>query len=754
MIIRRNAKLACQLVVVITLIALTSSALAVSGTWINSAGGVWSTTTNWSGGIVADGIDSTADFSTVLPGSASATITLNSPRTLGALAFIDNGNFRYTLSGTVANPLTLAVSSGTPTINALNSSAALNTTVISATLTGTQGFIKTGSAIVQLTGNNSLSGDITVSGGGLFMGSHTGNVTVNPGAVFSGAPSGTLLNNGTVQLSGTTSGRVTNNGIANLSTYTAGDGLENNSLMIWSVGGDSTFTIRGAGFENNGTIDFRPVGSGTDLVVNLDTSGPVVNVNRGVLDFPIVSDGQPLRLNNSTLSNTGTLDFNGQGVNSIAGTLINASGGIITGAEGVIPGFFSNAGGLLSVTGAPLVISDMTAGNTNGGELNIGPDSTLTVLSSIPSDGTIVLAGGNAKFAGGQLTNTGTLRGTGRVSNRVLNSGVVRAEAGDFTLSSSGNTNTSLGRIEVADGSRIIYSQGLAANPGQISLFGGEFDNNSRPLTNSGLINGHGEIRASALTNTGSLNVGGGDMNVLGSVVNSGAVRVQAGRTIYFFSNVSGPGSYTGPGTTVFLAQFSPGSSPASVTFEGNVEFSSGSSLQIELGGAAPGTQYDQVHVAGQLALDGSLDVSLINDFLPGLGDSFDLINWGALSGSFDSISLPSLGTGLSWDTTQIYSAGLITVVPDLPGDFNHDTVVDAADYVVWRKSDGPSQGYLEWRAHFGQTAAGGSMTSDVAGSNVAIPESTTGALLCAFVFSLGLCPRWRLTLAWMMIRR
>jgi hypothetical protein len=37
-----------------------------------------------------------------------------------------------------------------------------------------------------------------------------------------------------------------------------------------------------------------------------------------------------------------------------------------------------------------------------------------------------------------------------------------------------------------------------------------------------------------------------------------------------------------------------------------------------------------------------------------------------------------------------------------LPGDFNQDGHVDAADYVVWRKSDGTQAGYDKWRANFG----------------------------------------------------
>jgi hypothetical protein len=61
-----------------------------------------------------------------------------------------------------------------------------------------------------------------------------------------------------------------------------------------------------------------------------------------------------------------------------------------------------------------------------------------------------------------------------------------------------------------------------------------------------------------------------------------------------------------------------------------------------------------------------------------------------------------------------------------LPGDYNFDGKVDAADYVVWRKTDGTPAGDNEWRTHFGQTANDGSG----ANANAAIPEPSTVALL------------------------
>jgi hypothetical protein len=64
-----------------------------------------------------------------------------------------------------------------------------------------------------------------------------------------------------------------------------------------------------------------------------------------------------------------------------------------------------------------------------------------------------------------------------------------------------------------------------------------------------------------------------------------------------------------------------------------------------------------------------------------------------------------------------------------LPGDFNHNGRVDAADYVVWRKTDPTNQSaYNTWRSHFGQPSGGGSASS-MADTQTA-PEATSLLLL------------------------
>jgi hypothetical protein len=67
---------------------------------------------------------------------------------------------------------------------------------------------------------------------------------------------------------------------------------------------------------------------------------------------------------------------------------------------------------------------------------------------------------------------------------------------------------------------------------------------------------------------------------------------------------------------------------------------------------------------------------------------------------------------------------------PGLPGDFNEDGTVDAADYVMWRKTDGLQSGYTTWREHFGEMNGGRSAGSDT------VPEPATVPLLLIVVAS------------------
>jgi hypothetical protein len=72
-----------------------------------------------------------------------------------------------------------------------------------------------------------------------------------------------------------------------------------------------------------------------------------------------------------------------------------------------------------------------------------------------------------------------------------------------------------------------------------------------------------------------------------------------------------------------------------------------------------------------------------------------------------------------------------------LPGDYNNNGVVDAADYVLWRKVGASVGTYATWRTNFGRVASGsGSGLQESLG----VPEPSA-ALICGILLfaSLGI---------------
>jgi len=123
----------------------------------------------------------------------------------------------------------------------------------------------------------------------------------------------------------------------------------------------------------------------------------------------------------------------------------------------------------------------------------------------------------------------------------------------------------------------------------------------------------------------------------------------------------------------------------------------------------------------------------------------------------------------VSPDNAHVYVAGLgdarngvagkiavFALLPELPGDYNYDNIVDVADYTAWRDALGAPAGtlpndpnggvididqYNTWKDHFGETIDGQTITlGDPSDSST--PEPTSAALL--MLASIGAWLAWR----------
>lgn len=144
--------------------------------------------------------------------------------------------------------------------------------------------------------------------------------------------------------------------------------------------------------------------------------------------------------------------------------------------------------------------------------------------------------------------------------------------------------------------------------------------------------------------------------------------------------------------------------SGATLTIEGDLTLAAAGTLALDI--ATPAVA-DRLAVAGELAAGGALVVTLH----PGapilaMGDAFDLLDAGSTSGAFDELSLPNLPLGLAWNTSQLLVNGVLSV--GLPGDYNGDGSVDAADYTVWRDN---------------LSAPAGTLSNDSAGGQIGLAQ-------------------------------
>jgi hypothetical protein len=155
----------------------------------------------------------------------------------------------------------------------------------------------------------------------------------------------------------------------------------------------------------------------------------------------------------------------------------------------------------------------------------------------------------------------------------------------------------------------------------------------------------------------------------------------------------------------------------------------------------------DSINVAGADDPTTSTIEIPLEDFVDANNSAFTL----KTTGLQDDSTFFRIGISTGTDGAQIYQIDnfpLITEASEgVPGDYNGNGKVDAADYVLWRKG-GPLQNevhnpgtvsaedYTEWRARFGNPGSG----AGLADGNAAVPEPATVLLIVtalAAAFSL-----------------
>ncbi|QDU34064.1 hypothetical protein KS4_21260 [Poriferisphaera corsica] len=318
--------------------------------------------------------------------------------------------------------------------------------------------------------------------------------------------------------------------------------------------------------------------------------------------------------------------------------------------------------------GSPLTSQTML-GILKGSQLNSGMTFESGQQMDIFINHLIDMNGGTLAAPQG-IVNSGIIEGRGNLNGIVANLNVAQIRALDDDT---------------------LRVNGQLFNEGRIEVVNGHLDASTSPVISSAsadIIIRNGIFRANHLTNDGSLAVTFGTTDIHGDIVNQGTGRIiisgnsnvtiwddiqqnssmhiADGSTLVVFGSYAGAGT-TGTGTVFLEGDTRPGFSPGETIMGGDVALGNNHELTIEIGGTIAGTEHDVFGSLQELKLNGDLIVEWYDGFAADAGDEFDILDWDTLVGSFDNVDLSAaaLAPELSWDTSSLYTSGVIKVVPE-----------------------------------------------------------------------------------------
>jgi hypothetical protein len=619
--------------------AQCGSLSAPSTTWQNGGNSFWNIDGNWTSGTP------TASTNACILNGVS-TVTLNTIGNANALQ-LASGN---TLNVTAVASLTL--SSGSNSFSSLANSGTINNH-------GTiNNYILTNASGAHFTNSGTLNSAIITN---TFDAHLTNYGTLNAG-IFTNASGADFTNSGTMPANNnratfiTNSSKLTNNGLIVVSggEFDSGGVLINNS---------------GAHLTNNGTIGLSSFESGPVAVVN--NSGAYL-INNGTIaggTFASLSNSGTF-INNSVISL-----FEDSSLVNAAGASFANSGRITVDAGALVnQGTFNNKG-TVNVTSQEDPGSFRNTGTfNNSGTMNLSfffNSSDFSNSGTLNNKGTINL--GDSCFGICSLTNSGTLNNRGTLNitaspgfagilpnSSLTNSGTLN-NAGGTLFNSLASTIDNTGTINNTSGGHFnnlgtLTNEGIFNNTPDAHLMDAGTFNNTGIFSNSGAV---------TISNTGLFTTSSDYTQTGGRTIVNGTLTATGGAIVDIEGGKLG-GTGTINGDALMKGMMSPGSSgvPGTFTINGNYEQTSTGVFDEIIKGASSNGLLD---VTGVLALDpgSQLEITLRGGFDP-VGDSFTILDYGALAGEFSN-GASFFADGFNWTLTYGPNDAVLTAVSTDP---------------------------------------------------------------------------------------
>ncbi len=481
--------------------------------------------------------------------------------------------------------------------------------------------------------------------------------------------------------------------------------VENPNATLRLVGsgseGDAQLTVS-RGLINHGVIEL--VSSNANYGASLSlTSGVLTNAAGGVLRSAVGDGGR--RTIWAEVDNRGRIEveqdllLDGQVVN--AGTIH-------------LP-----AGRTLSAT-VPTVWTHRQGAITGSGILSLVSQSTFVLDTDFTPGAFVLNALGLTVEGPGRLL--GPTEGAFQIRQWTVNTEVV--VTGDLRITGSVNFNRA---VTVAPGKVMRIEGDQVAGEGQLTVASG--------LLNQGVIeldSSNGNYGAS-LTLTGGVltNAAGGTVRavagdggrrtITADVDNRGQLIVMAGVNVDINGALlNAPSGTLGGAGTFDLAQatvtndgtVAPGTSPGILSVSGNLSFTANSLVDAEIGGPAPGIEYDRLSVSGSIGLGGAIRARLVGGYFPVKDDAFTVLSYASGNGTFSRLENP-LPERIAWKVDYGANSAQLVVLNTAPtlGEISGQTVDEQALFTLVARAtdrDLPTQAMT-----YSLVAAPGGMTID-----------------------------------------
>jgi len=437
-------------------------------------------------------------------------------------------------------------------------------------------------------------GTFTSSGGGVIYGQGgslldgTTNTVTNAGTMIINyqdlQAQGTLNNTGTMQILGPSDGQVflqipdgENLTITGKGSIVMGDGTDNSYNNNAAIGNN---------FGTSGTFDNKSTIEGTGGIV---LTANVVNDGTMLANVPTGTSGLNLFVDrDANIQNNGTIRATNGGVFYIGG-------GSCCGNP------FTNAGTVIADANSTVDLENANPfGNLANGVLT-GGTYTVTGTLRIPGNITTNAAKITLNGTASQILNPNSNALTGFVSNSPTGIFIVGGGR-NFTSAGTFTNNGGIGILKgstftVGAGGSYLQAGGRTVVDGVLTVSStGRNSGNSDPEPSTGSV----QMRGALLGNGG---------NIAAHLYSAGTVT---------------------PGNSATV--------PGKLLVSGAYTQTSAGALDANLAGANSG-QFSQLNVNGTATLSGTLNIALLNNFVPAVGTTFQILRALHINGSFTKVN-------------------------------------------------------------------------------------------------------------------